>query len=374
MNKTIRLTSLTAMLLFSTAALAAETTVNGTVYANWMMNLSQGAGNSNAFTIDRAYLGADSKISDYTNLRITFDIRPERFTTSSTKTTDSAVDTVNIPALTAYSGYPVILKYAYADWKVKPIADLLKIRLGLQPTAYVSYVESAWGRRYIAKMITDENGWISTSDLGLSAIFALGTQGNMGEAGVSILNGTKYSDVVDKNKNKDFNVYTKLTPFSRNPKFGQTAIFAQFYTGTQNVTITAPAKTSDWKRQIVSLGGKLAYEKWADVAVDLDFQTLGQGPGQTDLKQSGLSFWGELYLNGIVPAESFLRTLALFGRADVYDPNTSVSKNGSTLVIGGIECAPVKGVKAAIGYKQTSYQAPGTSALKFVFVDTEFKF
>jgi hypothetical protein len=87
-----------------------------------------------------------------------------------------------------------------------------------------------------------------------------------------------------------------------------------------------------------------------------------------------LSFWGELYLSGVLPPTSFLRTLVLFGRADIYDPNTSVSKDGSTLIIGGIECAPVKGVKAAAGYKQSSFQASGINPLKFLFVDTEIKF
>lgn len=288
-------------ILFSTTIFAAETSIKGTIYANWMMDLSKGAKNYNAFTIDRAYLGAESKLTDYTFMRITFDIRPERFLTSSTKIIDSAGDTVTVPSLSAYSGYPIILKYAYFDWKIKPVAQYLKLRLGLQPTAYLNYIEASWMRRYIAKMVIDQNGWISTSDFGVSAIATLGPQGKLGEAELSILNGTKYSDIVENNKNKDLNLAARINPLYNYANFDQTALFAQFYSGTQNKAIVVPVTASDWKRQIVSVGGKLAYQKWVDVDFDLNFQTLGQGMGHGDLKQSGLSFWGNLFLSGIVP-------------------------------------------------------------------------
>lgn len=68
-----------AAIAFSANAVAADTSIKGTIYANWMMDLSKGAKNYNAFTVDRAYFGAESKLTDYTFMRITFDIRPERF-------------------------------------------------------------------------------------------------------------------------------------------------------------------------------------------------------------------------------------------------------------------------------------------------------
>ncbi len=353
---------------------AAETSIKGTVYANWMMNLSKGMKNYNAFSIDRAYLGAESKLSDYTFLRITFDIRPERFLTSSTRVVDSNGDTVTVPSLSAYSGYPIILKYAYAEWKIKPVANYFKLRVGLQPTAYLNYAETYWMRRYIAKMITDQNGWISTSDFGVSAISTLGPQGKLGEVELSVLNGTKYSDIVENNSNKDLNLAARMTPFYNNSDFDQTAFFAQYYTGTQNKAIVSPVTASDWKRQIASVGGKLAFQKWIDVNFDLNFQTLGQGLGVADLKQQGLSFWGNLYMSGLVPENSIFRTLNLFGRVDKYDPNTSINDDGNTLTIAGLECSPAKGVRGAIGYKETTFQAANVDPQKFIFVDTEFKF
>ncbi len=358
----------------ASAAFAAETSVKGTIYTTWMLNKTDGADNYNTFSIDRAYFGAESKLSDYTSMRITFDIRPEKFSTKKTTVVDSDGDTVTVPAMSAYDGNPIILKYAYADWKIKPVAQYVRVRFGLQPTMYLNYMDGIWSRRYIEKNINDLNGWTSTADLGLSALFTLGPQGNLGEVGLSVLNGTKYSDVTDKNKNKDINLFAKISPFYNNGDFNLVSFFGQFYTGTQNVAIAGTTKASDWKRQIVSLGGKLAYQKAVDFCIDANFQTLGQGAGKSDLKQRGLSFWGDLYLNQLVPAKSLLKTLVLFGRVDAYDPNSDLDKDCNTMAIAGVECSPVKGVKASLDYRNIGYQADNVTSQKYVYLNTEFKF
>jgi len=374
MKRTVTLLLPFVMLMVSGSAFAAETSVKGTVYTTWMLDKTEGADNYNAFTIDRAYLGAESKLSDYTSLRITFDIRPEKFSTSKTDIIDSDGDTVKVPAMTAYSGYPIILKYAYADWKIKPVAKYLKVRFGLQPTMYLNHMDGIWNRRYIEKNIGDLNSWLSTADLGISGIVTFGPQGSLGEAGLSILNGTKYSDFTDKNNNKDINLFAKIMPFYNSGDFNQAALFAQFYTGAQNKTFDTLVKAADWSKQIISFGGKLAYQKTVDVCIDANFQTLGQGKGKADLKQSGLSFWGNLYLNPLVSSNSLLKTLVLFGRIDVYDPNTDISEDGNSLVITGVECAPIKGVKAALDYRTKAYQAAGAEKEEYLYLNTEFKF
>jgi len=87
-----------------------------------------------------------------------------------------------------------------------------------------------------------------------------------------------------------------------------------------------------------------------------------------------LSFWGNVYLNPLVPSNSLLKTLVLFGRIDIYDPNTEVADDGNSLMIAGIECAPIKGVKAAIDYRTRSYQTSGSTDERYLFFNTEFKF
>jgi len=374
MKRIIALFVMAVAVLAVSSAMAAETSVKGTIFTTWMLNKTDGQDNYNAFSVDRAYLGAESKLSDYTSLRITFDIRPEKFSTKKQTIVDSDDDTVTVPAMSAYDGNPVILKYAYADWKIKPVAQYVKVRFGLQPTMYLNYMDGIWSRRYVEKNIGDLYGWTSTADLGLSALFTLGPQGNLGEAGLSVFNGTKYSDVTDKNKNKDVNLFAKISPFYSNGDFHLVTFFGQFYTGTQNKEITGSTEASDWRKQIVSAGAKLAYQKTVDLCLDANVQTLGQGSGNDDLKQRGLSFWGNLYLNSIVSDTSPLKTLVLFGRVDAYDPNTDLDKDGNTMIIAGVECAPVKGVKASLNYRHTSFQDDEAAALKYVSLNTEFKF
>ena len=378
MRKQITLPSALLVMIVSVAvagvAYAAETSVKGTVYSNWTLDQSDSKNNYNAFTIDRAYFGAESKLSDYTSMRITFDIRPERFSTSATNLIDSDGDTVAVPSLSAYSGYPIILKYAYADWKIKPVAKVVRLRFGLQPTMYLNNMDGLWGRRYIEKNAIDLNGWLSTADLGLSALFTLGPQGYLGEVGFSILNGTKYSDFVDKNNNKDLNFFGKLTPFYNSGDFNQVAFVGQVYLGTQNRTLGDTENASDWKRQVISLGGKLAYQKAVDFCFDLNFQTLGQGVDKDDKKQQALSFWGDLYLNSLVESSSLLKTLVLFGRVDSYDPNTDVVNDGDSYLIAGLECVPIKGVKASLGLRNQSFEKEGEKDKKYLFANTEFKF
>ena len=374
MQKLIVLVTAALVSLGSASVFAAETSVKGTVYANWAMNLTHGANNYNAFTIGRAYFGAESKLSDFTSMRITFDIRPDKFKTPETSIIDSDQDTVRVPKLTAYAGYAVILKYAYAEWKIKPVARVVRLRLGLQPTMYLNYMESVWERRYVEKCTGDLNDFTSTSDLGFSALAALGPQGSLGETGISVLNGTKYSDFEDKNKNKDLNLFGKITPFYNNGEFNQVAFFGQVYVGTQNRTIAKSENASDWKKRLISLGGKLAYQKKFDLCFDMNFQTLGTGENRDDQKQRALSFWGNVYLNALAPASSPLRTLALYGRYDKYDPNTDVTDDGYGLLLAGVECAPIKGVKASVTYSQKSPEATGAVDEKAIMLNTEFKF
>ena len=92
------------------SAFAAETTVEGRIYATWAMRMSEGYttidGNVvdlkgfSKFSIDRSYVTVKSKLSDYVSLAITSDMRD--FTAENT----------------SFKGYDIILKNAYADWRL----------------------------------------------------------------------------------------------------------------------------------------------------------------------------------------------------------------------------------------------------------------
>ena len=353
MKQWVNVLILAVILLSPVAVNAAETKLEGRIYTGWWLNSGEGGDGYNAFTLDRSYMIAKSKLSDYTNVNITIDMR----------------------SIDNYKGYAMVVKYAYASWKPKFAVDYLTINLGVQPTKYLETVDgSFWLRRYIEKSTGDLNDYLSTADLGLNADLKLGQQGMYGNAGLSVFNGTKYSDLGEKNKQKDFNPYIILKPAPNSAEFGQTTLVAQFYSGTQNLTFNDTLKSPDYQHQVVSVGGKLGYKKTLDLGFDLNWNTLGQGKGKADKKQSALSGFGALSLGELVGEKSPLRTLGLIGRVDVVDPNTDVAKDGKTMVIVGVECAPIKGVMASLNYRTTSYQNDKTTATKYLYLNSEFRF
>jgi len=49
----------------------------------------------------------------------------------------------------------------------------------------------------------------------------------------------------------------------------------------------------------------------------------------------------------------------LFGRFDVYDPNTDVDNDGNNFIVAGLDFAPEKNVNVMPNVKIESYQAEG---------------
>ena len=190
----------------------------------------------------------------------------------------------------------------------------------------------------------------------------------------AVFNGTSYSDLGEANKQKDFNVVAAVTPLTKNEDFKRTTIIGQYYHGTQNVSIAPDSSASDYKHNLASIGGLLGYRNVFDAGADLNFLSMGAGPGNADVKSSAMTFHGTLYFEGLLENTPALRTLDLFGRVDLVDPNTDVDNDGATHMILGVECAPVKGVKASVNYRSTSFDAPNTDTEKSINVNTLFQF
>ncbi len=366
MKKTL-IAVMVLMLLGSVASVtAAETTVHGTVFAHWYWDTSEDANDANAFELGRTYITVKSKLSDYTSARITTDLRTTDFDDN--------------------ERYNVIVKYGYFDWSPAFTKGKGMVRFGLQPTMYLDYQQKAWGRRYINKVVGDLAGFLTTSDLGASIHAKLGEEGKLGTIIAAVYNGTSYSDLEEINKQKDFNGVVMFKPLYNNPDFAEVTLLGQIYYGVQNRRIgtyieevesvldTIEYKASDYTRMLLSFGGLFAYKHTANLGVDINFNTLGQGDGVDDLKQSAMSFFGTVYLDELLPSVTALRTLDLFGRVDLSDPDTDTDDDGNTLIIAGVECAPVKGFKASLNVRSTSYQAEGVDSETEVFLNTLIEF
>lgn len=355
----MRRIAIAAMLLMVSAMFssvdAAETKVHGRLYTHWGLDVTSDADGANEFALGRSYVTVKSKLSDYTSLRITTDLRETEDNKGKTR-------------------YDIIVKYGYIDWKPIFGNEVLKLRFGLQPTPYIDFQNKLWGRRYLSKTVGDKNKYLTSSDLGLSAHIALGEKGNMGSLFLGVYNGTSYSALGEENKHKDVILFARLNPFRQNDDLGKTALTGQFYRGTQNKEIPDSVSASDYERQLISIGGLFSYRKLIDLGIDLNWYNFGQEINLEDKTSSGMSFHGTMYFNQLFPDQLFLRTLNMFGRVDLNDPNTDNSDDGNTYIIAGLECVPTKGFKASINLRSTSFQDDTEVTEKHLFINTLFKF
>jgi len=354
MKKTITGLAMLVVLILASNALATETTVKGRLFTHWMIDQTDGADNANEFVLGRAYITVQSKLSDFSSLRITSDLRE----------TDVGGRT----------RYDVIIKYGYIDWKPAFARNALKLRFGLQPTPFFDTQNKFWGRRYISKTVGDRNKYLTTSDLGASVHLGLGAKGKLGSLVAAVFNGTAYSSLGEENKQKDFNVFADIHPISGNEDFKNTRLVAQLYSGVQNVVIPDSVSGSDYKRRLISAGGVLVYRHLFDLGADLHWFTMGNGPQAADSKKSGFSIFGTLYFEDLVADASVLHALNIFGRVDLNDPDTDTNNDGDQHIIAGIECVPVKGFKASVNYRTTQYDSDAEVTEKALFVNAMFRF
>ncbi len=348
---------LLSLIAISGSLKAAETAVHGRLYSHWEYDMTDGADGMNEFGLGRAYVTVKSKLSDFTSVRITSDFRKAKID-----------DNGKVKAR-----YYVIIKYGYLDWKPSFGKKALKFRFGLQPTPYIDFQNKMWGRRYLSKTVSDLNKFLTSSDAGASLYLALGQKGKFGSLFFGVFNGTSYSSLGDLNKQKDFNFFAKIKPFSNNDDFKKSVIVAQYYKGTQNMLFDDTTLAGDYKNDLVSVGALLAYRGLLHLGMDMNWHTEGAGVGNVDSKESGSSFHGTLFLGEIVKDSKFMSTMNLFGRYDIFDPNTDASNDAEKMFIVGFECNPTKGFKASVNLRNTSFDDNSTTE-KQLFVNTLFKF
>lgn len=344
-------------------------TVNGKIYSHGLMDVSDGADGPDTFdefALSRVYVTLRSNISDHAAVRVTTDFK------------------------TTAAKYQIILKYVYLDWKPGFTGGLATIRFGLQPTLYIDYLNKFWARRYISKTVGDEHKFLTSSDLGVSAMVGFGSESKFGFSSLALINGTSYTDVQELNSNKDINFVTLVKPLANVASLAKSVFIAQLYSGTQNHdlsdlividTSTSPddstftdVSASDWKRQIVSFGGLIAFRKTFDLGFDLNWTTVGKGPDHDAVKKSGLSFFGTFQLYDLAHSSKFWSSVNFFGRLDLYEPDDKIADNRETAALFGIEIKPTKGLSLALNFRTTSFEDKAASSNTVMWLNTQFKF
>lgn len=325
---------------------AADTKVGGRLYADWHMDVSDQGNDANSFNLTRTYIDIKSKLSEFTSARFTLDLRQTG----------------------GFDGYNIILKYGFLDWKPAFTKGQASLRFGLHPIPYVDRMNKLWGRRYMIKTTGDLNKFLTTSDLGASVVVPFGDKSKWGSSSISIFNGTAYTDVTEQNKQKDINLFARLSPLADNQDFSQSEIQGQFYSGTKNMVIPDSLSASDYDRTLVSFGGKLVYRKTFAIAGDFNFKSTGQGAAVSDRDETAHSVFGTIFLDDLVEGDGWLSQVNLFGRLDFVDPNTDVADDGHTLFIAGVEYTTIKGFKGSINFRNKSYDDSAKDSEQFIYL------
>jgi hypothetical protein len=150
-----------------------------------------------AFQINRAYINLTGNVTPRLSFRVTPDIARESGSSS-------------------LSGSQVFrLKYAYGqfaldEWTTKGSW----VRFGVQQTPYVDFMESIYRYRFQGTIFTEREGFLFSSDAGLSARWNL--PNDRGEIHAGYYNGEGYSHV-ETNGEKALQVRATLRPLAKLP-------------------------------------------------------------------------------------------------------------------------------------------------------------
>ena len=149
--------------------------------------------NPSAFNVGRAYLNFTGQLNHLFAYRVTTDL------VRNTDTTGALA-----------GSYVVRVKYAFAQFNMD---DWLEkgswIRLGQQQTPYIDYAEGIYRYRFQYPTMVDKDGFLTSSDIGLSGHFNFPS--NYGDVHLGYYNGEGYNHP-EANDQKGFEIRASLRP------------------------------------------------------------------------------------------------------------------------------------------------------------------
>ena len=260
----------------------------------------------NSFNVGRAYLNITGNISHNIAFRITPDI------TRASGTADTSLN----------GSYTFRLKYAYAQFNLddhlNPGRTGSWIRLGMQQTPWVDFMESVYRYRFQGTIFEEREGFLSSSDIGASFHYSL--PGNYGEIHTGFYNGETYSRP-EVNDQKGYMIRGTVRPLRMHPVLRGLRLTG-FYDKDAYV------KNADRTRGIVGLTFEHKYlnASFDYLAATDQASATKPPPASTAVDAHGYSFW-------VIP-KAPNGWEGLF-RYDHLEPNTSASGTRKR-VIGGV--------------------------------------
>jgi hypothetical protein len=365
-----------ALLVLPSAALFAQQTFSTTIYLDYRYYLSSDGPTTlkpttdttaylnNQFVFRRAYFNYENKISD--NLKFRF--RLDADNTANVTGVSLTGDPVSGVSLSKDDKLRPFIKHLFLQWSNFLVKDLT-LKVGMTETLTFNLEEARWGYRSVAKTLVDGYKDItgrdinaSSADIGASLGAALGKYATVT---AMVGNGRGYGHT-ENDQFKKFSGQLMLTPIKGFSVVGYLD-YSRMLPQTAYPLETSPAATTykvDAYLEMVKglvLGGT-----WFTYKNDL-YQTVDLVKYHVD----GWSAFGRYALNE--------KNLNVFARYDGYIPNSQDKDRDISLIIVGLDWAPLhKSMKLQPNiwfthYKDgTLYNANATSNSDVVFNMTFF--
>ena len=163
------------------------------------------------FEARRAYVNVTGNISDWVSYRVTPDVAA-RVTTS---TTSSGLPSgASVSASTNADGSAIYrLKYAYGQVNFDKLTTRgTWLRIGQQQTPFMDFIEGIYRYRFQGNLFEEREGFLSSSDVGLSGRFVFPNE--YGDVHAGFYNGDTYTRS-EANDQKAFQIRATLRPLPK---------------------------------------------------------------------------------------------------------------------------------------------------------------
>ncbi|HJQ36701.1 MAG TPA: porin [Thermoanaerobaculia bacterium] len=250
-----------------------------------------------AFNLVRSYLNVTGNLNHRIAFRITPDITRESGSGS-----------------TLSGSYTFRLKYAYAQFNLDDWTTPGSwVRAGVHQTPYLDFTEGIYRYRWQGTLFPEREGFISSSDAGLSAQWVI--PNNHGSIHGGFYNGEGYSRS-ETNDQKAFQLRTTYRPFPNGTVWTKGLQFHAFAVGDHYI--------EDGKRNRLMLTAT-----WQHPRVNAGFDTLftkdQTSTRAAEVEGKGWSFWATPKLP---------HNFEILLRHDYYEPNVDTSQERIRNIIG----------------------------------------
>jgi hypothetical protein len=325
----------------------------GKVFWNFNYNLTEDVDQRASFAIQRAYLGYSYNFSEKFSATILLD---------GAKKTISDVDFDKSESKTS-SEYTVFVKNAQLDYKITPKILLSGGLIGLKQ---VDTQKKFTGYRYMFKAFQDEFALGTTADLGVNAEFSV--LENL-KINAFILNGEGFTSLQDElgmlkfGGNVIYEPIDGLTLKGYYDVYGGKAEVNDSVINSDTTFIQTFDFWAGYKTEKIKLGAGYTYKingkDYKTVAADYDqFGFYGNATYIFNDKWEVFGVWLKYKSNTLSGAEN----------------SWNYNKYDGNMITGGVQYAPVKGVKMALNYRTTMYDDPDKTTKSYIYMNFEFGF